>query len=192
MGIGETVAGGKTTRLFTVQFTDPSNSGKQNTLECNIVHDPNVDGAQPKYKPTDLCKKMDSPLLEATFLPSFEPLGLFALLWTVLWMFAEMSPKLLSGEFSIGSVALVCIPLLFYFFLMFGVAWAVAKLVLKLRRDQVVTFAFTAASNNFELALAATSAIFGTSSPQAVATIVGPMIEIPVMLLMVKVSKCLR
>jgi len=54
--IGETVAGGKTTRLFTVQFTDPSNSGKQNTLECNIVHDPNVDGAQPKYKPTDLCK----------------------------------------------------------------------------------------------------------------------------------------
>jgi hypothetical protein len=54
--IDQNVAGGKTTRLFTVQFTDPSNSGKQNTLKCDIVSDPNLDGAQPKYAKVDLCK----------------------------------------------------------------------------------------------------------------------------------------
>jgi len=54
--IKQVVAGGKTTSLYTVQFTDSSNSGKQNTLMCNIVTDPNVNGAQPKYAKVDLCK----------------------------------------------------------------------------------------------------------------------------------------
>jgi len=128
---------------------------------------------------------------EEKFLPRFAPVGLLALLWTVLWMFAEMSPSLLSGAFPITDVGLVVVPLLLYFGLMFGLTWAFSKFVLGLPRGQVATLAFTAASNNFELALAATTAIFGTSSPQAVATIVGPLVEIPVMLLMVKVSKLL-
>jgi len=129
---------------------------------------------------------------EEKFLPRFAPVGLIALLWTVLWMFAEMSPSLISGSFPIADVCLVAVPLLLYFVLMFGLTWAFSRLVLGLSREQVVTLAFTAASNNFELALAATTAIFGTSSPQAVATIVGPLVEIPVMLLMVRASKLLR
>jgi ACR3 family arsenite transporter len=129
---------------------------------------------------------------ETKFLPRFGPVGLLALLWTVAWMFAEASPKLVSGEFPIGNVALVALPLLFYFVLMFGLTWAFGKYVLKLGRPEVATLAFTAAGNNFELALAATSAVFGGGSPQAVATIVGPLMEIPVMLLLVKVSSYLN
>merc|ERR1712048_36480 len=49
-------AAGKTTSLYPVQFTDPSNSGKQNTLECNVIETPTVDGAQPKYEKVDKCK----------------------------------------------------------------------------------------------------------------------------------------
>jgi len=54
--INQISAGGKITSLYTVQFTDSSNSGKQNTLRCNVVVDPSVNGAQPKYAQVDLCK----------------------------------------------------------------------------------------------------------------------------------------
>lgn len=125
-----------------------------------------------------------------TFLPRFAPSGLLALLWTVLMMFAEMSKPLLSGSVGIGNIFWVCVPLLAYFILMFFLSWAVAKL-LRANSAQTITFAFTAASNNFELALAACTAIFGTSSNQAVATVLGPLLEIPVMLALVKVAQCL-
>merc|ERR550537_370873 len=88
---------------------------------------------------------------ESKFLPRFAPIGLLSLLWTVVWMFAEMSPKLVSGEFPIGNVALVAVPLLLYFVLMFALSWAFGKFALKLDRAQVATLAFTAAGNNFEL-----------------------------------------
>merc|ERR1739848_977933 len=54
---------GKVTSLYTVQFTDSSNSGKQNTLLCNIIHDPSLDGAQPKYTKVDLCRTTTSAAL---------------------------------------------------------------------------------------------------------------------------------
>jgi len=115
----------------------------------------------------------------AWFLPRFAPSGLLALLWTVVMMFAEMSKPLLSGQVSIGNIFWVAVPLLCYFTIMFFTSWAISRWILKASSAQNITFAFTAASNNFELALAASTAIFGTSSNQAVATVLGPLIEIP-------------
>merc|ERR1711879_886081 len=83
------------------------------------------------------------------------------------------------------------IPLLLYFAIMFAVSWISARMV-GVPFAGTITLAFTGASNYFELALASCSAIFGTSSPQAVATVLGPLIEIPVMLLMVRISGCLK
>eukprot|EP00435_Cladocopium_sp_Y103_P028916 s1488_g7.t1 len=125
------------------------------------------------------------------FLPRFAPCGLLALLWTVVMMFAEMSKPLLSGQVGIASIFWVCVPLLSYFLLMFFVSWAIARYILNGSLPVTITFAFTAASNNFELALAACTAIFGTSSNQAVATLLGPLLEIPIMLALVKVAQFL-
>jgi len=127
-----------------------------------------------------------------TFLPRFAPVGLLALLWTVLIMFCEMSKPLLSGTVQLATVALVVVPMLLYFVLMFSLSWAAGRWLLGITFEQNVTFAFTAASNNFELALAACTAIFGTSSKQAIATVLGPLIEIPVMLALVRVAKGLK
>jgi len=131
------------------------------------------------------------PCYRSWFLPRFAPCGLLALLWTVVMMFAEMGKPLLSGQVGITSIFWVCVPLLSYFLLMFFVSWAIARYILNGSLPESITFAFTAASNNFELALAACTAIFGTSSNQAVATLLGPLLEIPVMLALVKVAKCL-
>jgi len=119
------------------------------------------------------------------------PLGLYALLAMVVLMFCEMTPQLFSGDSASVSVLLVLAPLLLYFVLMFSTAWAIARWLLGAGHAQTVTFAFTATGNNFELALAACSAIFGSSSQQALATVMGPFIEIPVMLLLVEVAKWL-
>merc|ERR1711924_253439 len=91
-----------------------------------------------------------------------------------------LTKPLLSGQDSIGDVFFAIIPLLLYFAIMFAMSWISARL-LGLPFASTVTLAFTGASNNFELALASSTAIFGTSSNQAVATVLGPLIEIPVM-----------
>jgi len=126
------------------------------------------------------------------FLPHFAPLGMIALLLSIVVMFAEMSKPLLQGSITIVDVLFVTIPLVIYFSLMFALAWIVGRWILRATYSQTVVFAFTAASNNFELALAACTAIFGTSSNQAVATVIGPLIEIPVMLALVKIATSLR
>lgn len=125
------------------------------------------------------------------FLPRFAPVGLVSLLVVVFLMFCEMAKPLLNGQVSIVDVLFAVIPLLLYFSVMFALSWASSRL-LKLGFAETVTLAFTGASNNFELALASCTAIFGTSSNQAIATVLGPLIEIPVMLLMVRLSGCLR
>jgi len=125
------------------------------------------------------------------FLPRFSPVGLFALLLTIFIMFCEQAKPLLSGQVGIGDVFFAIIPLLLYFAIMFAMSWISARL-LGLPFASTVTLAFTGASNNFELALASSTAIFGTSSNQAVATVLGPLIEIPVMLLMVYISGFLK
>merc|ERR1711874_614574 len=118
--------------------------------------------------------------------------GMIALLLSIVVMFAEMSKPLLQGSITIVDVLFVTIPLVIYFSLMFALAWIVGRWVLRAIYSQPVVFAFTAASNNFELALAACTAIFGTSSKQAVATVIGPLIEIPVMLALIEVAGALQ
>jgi len=125
----------------------------------------------------------------SAFLPRFAPSGLIALLFSIVVMFAEMSKPLLQGGLPMLDVMLVMVPLLIYFAFMFGSSWVVSRWILRASFAQTVVFAFTAAGNNFELALAACTAIFGTSSKQAVATVVGPLIEIPGMLALVKVAQ---
>merc|ERR1719277_2383410 len=80
------------------------------------------------------------------------------------------------------------IPLVLYFTIMFIGSWVIGKMCLGITYGQTVTFAFTAASNNFELAPAACTAIFGTSSRQAAAAVIGPLLEIQVMLLLVNIA----
>jgi len=125
------------------------------------------------------------------FLPCFAHLGLIALLVTIFIMFCEMAEPLLSGQVSIGDILFAIIPLLLYFAIMFSISWISARVV-GIPFASTVTLAFTGASNNFELALASCTAIFGTSSNQAVATVLGPLVEIPVMLLMVYISGFLK
>ena len=126
-----------------------------------------------------------------SFLPRFAPVGLISLLAVVFLMFCEMAKPLLNGQVSISEVLFAIIPLLLYFSAMFALCWVVSRLM-RLSFPETVTLSFTGASNNFELALASCTAIFGTSSNQAIATVLGPLIEIPVMLLMVRISGCLR
>jgi ACR3 family arsenite transporter len=128
----------------------------------------------------------------STFLPRFKPVGLLSLLWTCLIMFMEMSKPLTNGQVAILDVFLVMIPLVLYFTIMFFGSWVIGKMCLGITYEQTVTFAFTAASNNFELALAACTAIFGTSSRQAAAAVIGPLLEIPIMLLLVKIALGMR
>merc|ERR1712224_538763 len=104
----------------------------------------------------------------------------------------DMSKPLTHGETDILDVFFVIVPLILYFIIMFFGSWLVGKICLGISYGQTVTFAFTAASNNFELALAACTAIFGTAQKQAVAAVIGPLIEIPVMLFMVRIALCMK
>merc|ERR1719222_979287 len=126
------------------------------------------------------------------FLPRFAPVGLLSLLWTVVIMFCEMSKPVLGGAVQLVDILLVTLPLLLYFALMFGASWMAGRWLLGISYEQNITFAFTAGGNNFELALAACTAIFGTHSKQAIATVIGPLIEIPVMLALVRVAQGLQ
>ncbi|MFD2468043.1 ACR3 family arsenite efflux transporter [Amycolatopsis silviterrae] len=125
---------------------------------------------------------------ESRFLPKVGPVALYGLLFTIVVLFALQGDQITSRPLDVARIAL---PLLVYFGLMWAGSYALGKAV-GLSYERTTTLAFTAAGNNFELAIAVAIATFGATSGQALAGVVGPLIEVPVLVALVYVSLALR
>jgi arsenite transporter len=125
---------------------------------------------------------------EQVFLPRIGPLALYGLLFTVVVLFALQGETITSEP---GTVARIALPLLAYFGLMWCTGFGIGRL-LKLSYPRTAALAFSAASNDFELAIAVAIGVFGVTSGQALAGVVGPLIEVPVLVGLVYVALWLR
>jgi ACR3 family arsenite transporter len=125
---------------------------------------------------------------EERFLPRVGPWALYGLLFTIVLLFALQGDQITSNPLDVARIAL---PLLVYFAVMWGAGYLLGK-GLGMTYERTTTLAFTAAGNNFELAIAVAIATFGVTSGQALAGVVGPLIEVPVLVGLVYVSLALR
>jgi ACR3 family arsenite transporter len=125
---------------------------------------------------------------EQRFLPKIGPAALYGLLFTIVILFALQGDTITNRPWDVARIAL---PLLAYFAIMWAGSYALGKAI-GLNYERTTTLAFTAAGNNFELAIAVAIGTFGVASGQALAGVVGPLIEVPVLVALVYVSLALR
>ena len=125
---------------------------------------------------------------ETRFLPTVGPCALYGLLFTIVILFALQGDQITNRPWDVARIAL---PLLAYFAIMWSAGYLLGT-VLGLGYERTTTLAFTAAGNNFELAIAVAIATYGATSGQALAGVVGPLIEVPVLVALVYVSLALR
>ncbi len=122
------------------------------------------------------------------FAPKVSPITLYALLFTIVLMFSLKGDKIVDLPMDVLKIA---VPLVIYFIVMFFVSFFINK-SLRIPYDKNVSIAFTATGNNFELAIAVAIAVFGIHSPQAFVGVIGPLVEVPVLILLVRASLWLK